>query len=240
MKASSKIIIVIILIFALLVSLNLVAQSNGISTSGKWGQQIFISDVNGRAFVNKYADVSGSAYLFPNFKFATIVLKDGRTYTNISARLNLVEHEVNFIASNGEQGYIGKGMASSILFKDTTKEVVKEYLFQTGFSPVDNQTVIHFYQVMVSGKMSLLKSINKNIEERVNELSGEKSKEFAVRENLYILIGGYLKRIKKDAGFFLNIMADQKDAVNQFINSNKLNLKSEEQLKKLVEFYNTL
>lgn len=35
-------------------------------------------------------------------------------------------------------------------------------------------------------------------------------------------------------------MADQKDAVNQFINSNKLNFKSEEQLKKLVEFYNTL
>jgi hypothetical protein len=35
-------------------------------------------------------------------------------------------------------------------------------------------------------------------------------------------------------------MADQKDAIRQFINENKVNFKSEEQLKKLIEFYNTL
>ena len=238
MKNPIKISILFASIFAFTIQVN--AQLNSISTTSKWGQRIFLSDVNGRAFVNKYADISGSAYFFPNFKFANIVLKDGRAYKNVNARLNLVEHEVNFIASNGEEGYIGKGMVSSIAFNDTTKEGVNEYLFQTGFSPIDNQNFIHFYQVLVSGKTSLLKSINKSIDERVNELSGEKSKEFAVRENLYILSGGSLKRIKKDAGFFINAMADQKDAVNQFINSNKLNFKSEEQLKKLVEFYNTL
>lgn len=240
MNVYSKRVTLFMLVFIFISAKVLNAQSNNISTTGKWGQQIFISDVNGQAFVNKYADVNGSAYFFPNFKFATIILKDGRRYSNVNARLNLVEHEVNFIASNGEEGFIGKGIVTSILFKDTTKEGVKEYFFQTGFSPVDNQTVIHFYQVLVSGKTSLLKSINKSIDERVNELSGEKSKEFAVRENLYILSEGSLKRIKKDTGFFLNTMADQKDAVNQFINSNKLNFKSEEQLKKLVEFYNTL
>ena len=74
------------------------AQANSVSTTGKWGSQIFISDVNGRAFENKYADVNGSPYLFPNFKFASIVLSDGRKYSNVSARLNLVEHEINFIA----------------------------------------------------------------------------------------------------------------------------------------------
>ncbi len=221
-------------------STSLSAQANSVSTTSKWGQQIFLSDVNGRAFENKYADVSGSAYLYPNFKFATIVLKDGRTYNNVQARLNLVEHEVNFIASNGEQGYIGKGMVTSILFNDTTNEGIKSLFFQTGFTAIDNQTAIHFYQVMVSGKLSLLKSMNKNIEERLNELSGEKSKEFAQRENLYVLNEGSLKRVKKDADFFINTMANQKEAINQYIRSNKLNFKNEEHLKKLVEFYNSL
>ncbi|MFZ9146956.1 MAG: hypothetical protein ACO21H_06885, partial [Sediminibacterium sp.] len=114
MKISSRRIIIIIIVSAIISAIKVNAQSNNISTTGKWGQQIFISDVNGRAFVNKYADVNGSAYLFPNFKFATIFLKDGRAYKNVNARLNLVEHEVNFIASNGEEGYIGKGMVSSI------------------------------------------------------------------------------------------------------------------------------
>ncbi len=93
---------------------------------------------------------------------------------------------------------------------------------------------------MVNGKISLLKSINKNIEERLNELSGEKSKEFAQRENLYVLNEGSLKRVKKDSDFFINTMANQKEAINQYIRSNKLNFKNEEQLKKLVEFYNSL
>lgn len=216
------------------------AQSNSISTTGKWGQQIFISDVNGRAFENKYGDVNGSAYLFPDFKYATIVLTDGRQYSNVKARINLVEHEVNFIASNGEEGYIGKGMVTAITINDTTKQGIKKYTFQSGYPTTDNQTVIHFYQVLASGKAKLLKSINKNIEERLNELSGEKSKEFAVRENMYLQIGGGLKRIKKEAGFFLGLMVDQKDAMNLYINSNKVNFKAEEQLVKLVEYYNSL
>jgi hypothetical protein len=240
MKIASRRVIIIILVSAIISAIKVSAQSNNITTTGKWGQQIFLSDVNGRAFVNKYADVNGTAYLFPNFKFATIVLSDGRKYANVKARLNLVENEVNFIASNGEEGYIGKGMVNTIIISDTNKQEIKVYTFQTGFPSIDNQSSIHFYQVLASGKTSLLKSINKSIDERVNELSGEKSKEFAVRENLYILNGGILKRIKKDAGFFTETMSDQKEAVKQFINSNKLNFKNEEQLKKLVEFYNTL
>lgn len=232
--------LIALLICLTLSSSSLYSQANNISTTSKWGQQIFLSDVNGRAFENKYADVTGSAYLYPNFKFATIVLKDGRTYNNVQARLNLVEHEVNFIASNGEQGYIGKGMVTSILFNDTTKDGVNANIFQTGFSPIDNQSAIHFYQVLVNGKISLLKSINKNIEERLNELSGEKSKEFAQRENLYVLYEGSLKRVKKDSDFFLSTMANQKEAINQYIRTNKLNFKNEDQLKKLVEFYNSL
>jgi len=219
---------------------NLQAQANSVSTTGKWGQQIFLSDVNGRAFENKYADINGSAYLFPDFKFATIELADGRKYANVKARLNLVEHEVNFIASNGEEGYIGKGMVKSFLINDTTRQGIKTYSFQTGFPKTDNQTVIHFYQILASGKIALVKSINKNIEERLNELSGEKSKEFAVRENLYLLIGGELKRVKKEASFFLSAMEDKKDLVSQFISSNKLNFKTEDQLLRVVEYYNSL
>ena len=238
MKNPIKISILFASIFAFTIQVN--AQLNSISTTSKWGQQIFLSDVNGRAFENKYADINGSAYLFPDFKFATIELADGRKYANVKARLNLVEHEVNFIASNGEEGYIGKGMVKSFLINDTTRQGIKTYSFQTGFPKTDNQTVIHFYQILASGKIALVKSINKNIEERLNELSGEKSKEFAVRENLYLLIGGELKRVKKEASFFLSAMEDKKDLVSQFISSNKLNFKTEDQLLRVVEYYNSL
>ena len=222
------------------IAANLQAQSNTFNTTGKWGSQIFLSDVNGRAFENKYADVNGSAYLFPNFKYAAITLTDGRKYSNVKARLNLLEHEVNFIASNGEEGYIGKGMVSAITIVDTNKQGAINYTFQSGYPKIDNQTIINFYQVLAAGKCSLLKSINKNIEDRSSEMSGEKSKEFIVRENLYVFIKGEMKRVKKDKDFFTSLFADQLLAINQYISANKLNYKSEEGLLKLVNFYNTL
>jgi hypothetical protein len=88
--------------------------------------------------------------------------------------------------------------------------------------------------------VALLKSINKSIEERLNELSGEKSKEFMVRENGYIYMGGEMKRIKKEKEFFMNILADQAGPVNQYLTANKINFKNEDQIIKLIEFYNSL
>jgi hydroxymethylpyrimidine pyrophosphatase-like HAD family hydrolase len=216
------------------------AQANTIGTTGKWGSQIFLSDVNGRAFENKYADIVGSAYFLPDYKYASIVLTDGRNYDNVKAKVNLVENEIVFIASNGAEGYIGKGQVSLISFSDSTKQGVTKYIFQAGFPKIDNQTILSFYQVLCSGKASLLKSINKNIEERGNELSGEKYKEFITRENWYILKAGEMQRVKKDKAFFLAMFPEKSAELNSFITNNKINFKSEEQIIKLVTYFNSL
>ncbi len=216
------------------------AQANTINTTGKFGSQIFLSDVYGRAFENIYADVNGSPYFLADYKYATITLTDGRKYSNVKAKINLVEQELVFIAANGIEGYIGKGMVASIAFADTTKQGIKSYVFQTGFPKVDNQTNIHFYQVLASGKATLLKSIVKSIGEHGNELSGEKSKDFMERENSYVMIGSEMKRLKKEKDFFMSIMADQAVPMVQYFANNKINFKNEEQLVKLIEYYNSL
>ncbi len=230
----------LLVIFLMSIAQILSAQANTINTTGKFGSQIFLSDVYGRAFENKYADISGSAYLFSDYKNATIILSDGRKYNNIRAKLNLVEHEVVFKSTSGEEGFIGKGMVSVIVIDDSTKQGIKNYTFQSGFPKVDNQSNIHFYQVYNNGKAVLLKSINKNIEDHLNELSGEKYKEFIVRENWYVYIGGEMKRIKKEKDFFVNIFSDQAASINQYFIENKINLKNEDQIIKLIAFYNSL
>ena len=219
---------------------NMNAQQNTLGTTGKWGSQIFLSDVYGRAFENKYDDISGTAYFFPEYKLASILLSDGRKYTNVKAKLNLLEHEVAFIASNGVEGYIGKGLVSTISVIDSTKKGIMSYTFQSGFPIIDNQTNLSFYEVLNVGEAHLLKSINKKIEERGNELSGEKYKEFITRENWYFEEKGVVQRVKKDKAFFAQIFALYGDAFNQFVNANKLNFKTEDQMIKLIDYYNQL
>jgi hypothetical protein len=225
----------------ILSSLNIIhAQQNTLGTTGKWGTQIFLSDANGRAFENKYADISGSAYFFPGFKFSSLELSDGRKYMDIKAKLNLVEHEVEFISANSKEGYIGKGLVSIISFNDTVRQQVKKYTFQTGFPGIDNQTSIHFYQVLCNGKVTLLKSLNKSMEERNNELSGEKSKEFVTRENWYVFQNGTMKRVKKDQSFFTTVFSDKTDPFLGYVNERKVNFKNEEQVIKMIDYLNSL
>ena len=102
--------------FTFLMFCDLSAQKNTISTTGKWGQQLFISDVNGQAFINKYDGIVGNVYDQADYQLARITLKDGRVYNDIKARINLLEHEVNFIASNGQEGFLGKGMATELIY----------------------------------------------------------------------------------------------------------------------------
>ena len=232
---------ILVFVFAFYIYAPLVkAQTNNITTTGKFGSQIFLSDVYGRAFVNMYADVTGTPYFLPDYKYATITLTDGRKYINVKSKINLVEQELVFIAANGVEGYIGKGMVSSISFSDTTKQGIKNFLFQSGFPKIDNQTNIHFYRVLTAGKITLLKSIIKRIEEHGNELSGEKSKDFVERENDYVFIGTEIKRIKKDKEFFMSIMSDKAGAIEQYLSNSKINFKNEDHLLKLIEYYNSL
>jgi hypothetical protein len=216
------------------------AQQNTLSTTSKWGTQIFLSDANGKAFENKYADITGSPYFSPIFKLSSIQLRDGKKFMDIKAKLNLVEHEVEFISTTSREGFIGKGLVSVISFNDTVHQEVKKYTFQTGFPGIDNQTSIHFYQVLCNGKVTFLKSINKGMEERYNELSGEKSKEFVARENWYVYQNGIMKRVKKDQTFFTALFADKAEAYFNYVNENKVNFKNEDQIAKMVNFLNAL
>lgn len=230
----------LLLCFSLFTVLLSNAQRNTISTTGKWGQQIFISDVNGQAFINKYEGISGSVYDQTDYQLARITLKDGRVYNDVKTRINLLEQEVNFIASNGQEGYLGKGMASEIAYIDGKDDTQNVKIFQCGFPPIDNQNRISFYQILFNGKTSLLKSVYKSIQERNNDLSGERFKEFATYENIYLLKEGTMSRIKKDKSSVLAMFQDKKEVIAKYIEDQKLNLKNEAHLIALVQYYNTL
>jgi len=216
------------------------AQSNSISTTSKWGQQIFLSDVNGQAFINHYEGINGSVYDQTEYQLAKITLKDGRVYNDVKTRINLLEQEVNFVASNGQEGILGKGMASEIAYQDNSTSNVAAKIFQCGFPRIDNQNGTSFYQVLWNGKTSLLKSVYKSIQERNNDMSGERFKEFATYENMYLLKEGTMVRIKKDKSNLLALLQDNNQAIKKYIDNQKLNLKKEAHLIDLVKYYNTL
>jgi hypothetical protein len=49
-----------------------------------------------------------------------------------------------------------------------------------------------------------------------------------------------MKHLKKDRDFILSELADKQQEVNKFIQDNKLNLRNNDHLVKLLEYYNGL
>lgn len=215
-------------------------QSNGVVVGGKWADQISITDVNGRPFENRYADVAGTPCFIADYRFANISLAQGRTFVNVKMKIDLVSQETRFVSSNGVEGYISAGMVKEIKFADTTSEGIIQYTFRTGFPAIDKQNENNFYQVLADGKCGFVKSITKKVNERKNELSGEIAKDFETTENYYLFVKGEMKRVKKDKDFFIAELADKQVAVIQYIQSNKLNCKNNDQIVKLIRFYNSL
>ena len=177
-------------------------------------------------------DVKGSI----NPKAVVITFAAGKTISFISNGLGTSNPVVRVMPNTPT--LVGKGMAAEIAYEDNNLSEAK--IFQCGFPPIDNQNRISFYQILLNGKASLLKSVYKSIQERNNDLSGERFKEFATYENLYLLKEGTMTRIKKDKSSLLALFQDKKEAIAKYIEDQKLNLKNEAHLKALVQYYNTL
>ena len=71
-------------------------------------------------------------------------------------------------------------------------------------------------------------------------MSGERSKEFIVREDLYLIVKGEMRRIKKEKDFILGLLVDQGPLLSKYVNEKKPNFRNESDLVQLISYYNTL
>ena len=71
-------------------------------------------------------------------------------------------------------------------------------------------------------------------------MSGEISSQFDIYEDHYLYVKYEMKRIKKDKEYILNLLADKKKELETYITAPKMNFKSMDSIKKLIDYYNSL
>jgi hypothetical protein len=205
-----------------------------------WSDKVSITDLNGQPIGNRYPDVNGTPFFNEEYKYSNIILKNGRTFKSIKARIDLVTQEVHFVSSNGIPAFMEKGTVKEISYADTTESGIVPYKFQTGFVSVIDKSSDNFYLVLAEGNYCFLKSITKKVTEKRNELTHESYKEFETYEDYFCYTKGEMKRWKKDKDLLLSELADKKPQIDQFMQSNKINFKNAESVAKLLSYYNSL
>lgn len=214
------------------------AQDGFVSQSGSpLSYNVF--DRNGKTFVNPAPDVAGSPFYADDWRLGTLVVVDNRMYDSVKIRLDLQSGEVHVLDNNAKEIALARGYIKKVLLPAKISGLPGT-LFQNGFPAIDEQDLYSYYEVLSEGKFWLLHSIRKVISQQKDDLSGDIRKEYQTYENYYVYDGKTMQRVKKDKTFVLALLSDKRDKMETFIETNKLKLKSIDDVRRTIDYYNTL
>ena len=193
-------------------------------------QELFRNPVKPRY----HADIMGSPFLHDNWLMSTIQLTDDRVFDSIYVKLNAYDNMVHFMDANGDE------MQTSIRVKQITiTDAASSWqgtVFRTGYGANQRQ----FYQVVQDGKtMQLLKKIYVTVWS-TKALGEEEKKTFQLEQEMVFSINNEIFKQNKSCNIIAEVIEKNEDKVREFVSSNSIKCNKEEDMKKLVVFYNTL
>jgi hypothetical protein len=228
-----------VLLFLLPASI-IYAQSSASVDNDLVNHKFALFDANGKPFLNPYNDVAGTPFFMDVWKYGIIITDNNSKFEDIQFRIDLKDQQVHFKKPDNTEWVIQPGSVRQITLFDSSGKSPLNYLFQCGFPSIDNQNEKSFYQILADGKIKFLKSLRKTVYEEKDSFSGEVRKEFRQYEDYYFLVKNNMERIKRDKEYVLAHMSDKNSQIDAFLQKNKISFKSMDDIKKLVDYYNSL
>lgn len=187
-----------------------------------------VADANGKPFMKNSAEVYvGNPYFTTSFNKGGVKLADGKSFDNYELKLDEVNNQIIYKGADGRD-YTFLGEVVAFYFNLDSKQIS---FIKTGEDKA-------YYQVVVSGKNSLLKRNVKSIAERKQYSSATTEKFIQNRINYGLSIDGKFVELS-DNKRLLEAFSNNEKAL-EFIKANKVSVKKEESLIKLATYTNTL
>ena len=179
-----------------------------------------------------YADIEGSVFLDENWMLASLVLPGNKVIDSISIRMNLFENKIHFKDVRGKELQAGVPVLGIQIIDTNSKW--QNAVFLSGLKEDPGA----FFQILSNGnKIKLLKKIS--IRKWESKSFGVQRKWFEAEEKLFLFANGNLSMSNKNCSILTELFGDNKKIL-QFISSNNLRCNREEDMKKLVEYFNIL
>jgi hypothetical protein len=181
--------------------------------------------------------VSGTPFFAENWMKGTLVLEGGKAYANLWLRLDLLDNEINYKDANGQE-MTATSPVQYISLIDSATGAKYDFVQGAQLGIGDKLLSKTFFQVLVNDKVSLLRHINKKIQENLTYGSATQEESIVTINAYYIRMKGNLSRFKWDDWQVL--FKDKKDQLSAFIKDNHLKGRTEADFIKLVRYYISL
>ncbi len=181
----------------------------------------------------KYADIQGSPFLDGNWMLARLKVSRYKIIDSISVKLNLYERRLHFLNEKGEE------LQAAIDFEEIDIIDTNSKWRNSVFLPGIGNDKEAFFQIIADGsKMKLVKKLIMNKWE-IKALNSELQRKFELEEKLYLFVNGVLYKTNKNCSLLTDAF-NSNEVLTKFISTNNIRCNKEEDLKKLVEYFNSL
>ena len=200
------------------------------------------ADANGRLLPASGAGIQGTPYVFEKFSVGKVIFVNGMESVDSSLNYSYFDHKLYFSKSNGL--YVVNQQAKAFVLNSVDKDnnnVSKQFMCL--FPSVDDNTPATFYEVLGKGdNFQLLKYTHKRIKETV-VYGGAPTKEYVSDDLFYIYDKAAKKMLSLGSSHSLKavkkVLPEYAAQIDASINSNKLNLKKEEDMIQLLQLLKT-
>ncbi len=184
----------------------------------------------------QYSSIIGDPFMFADFHEGKFVLTDGGSY-DLMLRYDIYADEIHVKKNDQVYGLSHPEKMAYVLI-DTTK-----FVYSKIRKNVDTINDEYYFVVATEGKCSLL--IKKNI--RVQDPEAPKpyqdakpAKFIPLPDTYYVKLGDEVAIPVKSKKDLLEVLSDRESQINEFISRNKIKTKDIKDLKKVVDYYNSL
>lgn len=215
-----------------------VAASAFIGTNLQAQSRLNLSDPSEFTVFNRYSEMKGQPFLFKDWALGTVKTADKGEKKDVQIKYDEVEDRL-LTKGEGEQMMQFASPIVEFVIADAEKGGVRT--FKSGFSATKFSTDKTLFQVLVDGKVKLLRKNNKTISEG-KEYGSAAIIKTVIDGIKYYIVGANNEPVvvKLDQKAILALLPDKQTELTEYAKSNKLNLKKEEDAAKLIAYYNTL
>ena len=196
------------------------------------------ADANGRFLPASGAGINGTPYVFEKFGMGKVIFINGMESVDSNLNYSYFDHKLYYTQKNGL--YVVNQQAKSFELNSIDKENNKvSKQFMCLFPSVDDNTPATFYEVLGKGdNFQLLKYTHKRVKETV-VYGGAPVKEYVMDDLYYIYDKADKKMLALGSSHSLKavkkVLPNYAAQMDAYLNTNKLNLKKEEDMIQLLQ-----
>ncbi|MGI4022270.1 MAG: hypothetical protein ACRYFA_12255 [Janthinobacterium lividum] len=185
-----------------------------------------------------FSDVKGSPYVFGDWTISTVQTSNG-IYNNINIKYSELDDQVYFKNKEQEMMQFADPVKDFIFsYKQNDKQVLAHY--RNGYTNIAGSSSSAFFEVLVEGKVQLLKKTTKKVREEVVYGSTVSNKSFLTTTRYYIITPEKGILVKKDKKSVLTALSIKQNELEDYTKKNNIDFKKDDDIIKVIAYFNSI